>query len=72
MNNESEVEMFTKTNARKTIFPYMAKNWEEFEIVFFQNLEKEANGKSAKWLVTPSRDAEESWNRILKRNGIIK
>lgn len=62
--------MFTKTNARKIIFPYMAKTWEEFEIVFFQNLENEASGKNAKWMTTPSIEAEESWNRILKRNGI--
>lgn len=62
--------MFTKTQARKNILPYMAESWQQLEEVFYKNLEKEANGQESKWINTPSFEAVQSWQNILKRNGI--
>ena len=62
--------MFTKTEARKKLLPYMAENWQELGKVFFENLEREASGKPAKWRMTPSLEAVQAWGRILRRQGI--
>lgn len=48
----------------------MAKSWQHLEEVFYKNLEKEANGQGTKWITTPSVEAVQSWQNILKRNGI--
>lgn len=62
--------MFTRTNARKKLLPYMADTWDELEEVFYKNLERAATGRPEQWKKTPSVDAVKSWNNILKRNGI--
>lgn len=62
--------MLTYTQARKKLLPYMAENWQDLQKVFFENLEREANGKPAKWLRTPSLEAVQAWGRILRRQGI--
>ena len=62
--------MFTKTESRKKLLPYMAETWQELEKVFFENLAREAEGKPAKWRNTPNIEAAQAWGRVLRRNGI--
>lgn len=64
---------FSKTAARKTVKKYMATaaTWSEFKYIFLENIEREANGRPAKWESTPSIEASNAWENIKKRHGVI-